>query len=190
MDRLEFKTANELLTKCLRITDKGDSEFIVGGVVPKDVLEQTNSQIEALGGTPAKGSRTKPATSSTQLLGITKASVQSSSFISSASFQETTKVLTEAALAGKVDKLVGLKENVILGHLIPAGTGFGAFQASHVRVRPEAIEALRMDRENVLTRQFPLLEAVGEGDLTGSTSTNDVAPTESGGVLEVLQSDL
>ncbi len=190
MDRLEFKTANELLTKCLRITDKGDSEFIVGGVVPKDVLEQTNSQIEALGGTPAKGSRTKPATSSTQLLGITKASVQSSSFISSASFQETTKVLTEAALAGKVDKLVGLKENVILGHLIPAGTGFGAFQASQVRVRPEAIEALRMDRENVLTRQFPLLEAVGEGDLSGSTSTNDVAPTESGGVLEVLQSDL
>ena len=99
-------------------------------------------------------------------------------------------MLTEAALAGKVDKLVGLKENVILGHLIPAGTGFGAFQASQVRVRPEAIEALRMDRENVLTRQFPLLEAVGEGDLSGSTSTNDVAPTESGGVLEVLQSDL
>ena len=59
-----------------------------------------------------------------QLLGITKAAVQSDSFISAASFQETTKVLTEAALAGKVDYLVGLKENVILGHLVPAGTGF------------------------------------------------------------------
>jgi DNA-directed RNA polymerase subunit beta' len=72
-----------------------------------------------MGGQPAKGVRPKPATASTQLLGITKASVQSSSFISAASFQETTKVLTEAALAGKTDHLVGLKENVILGHLIP-----------------------------------------------------------------------
>ena len=65
-----------------------------------------------------------------QLLGITKAAVQSDSFISAASFQETTKVLTEAALAGKVDYLVGLKENVILGHLIPAGTGFNTHQDS------------------------------------------------------------
>jgi hypothetical protein len=72
-----------------------------------------------MGGTPAKGKKPKSATASTQLLGITKAAVQSNSFISAASFQETTKVLTEAALAGKVDKLVGLKENVILGHLIP-----------------------------------------------------------------------
>jgi DNA-directed RNA polymerase subunit beta' len=71
------------------------------------------------------------------LLGITKASVQSDSFISAASFQETTKVLTEAALAGKRDLLVGLKENVILGHLIPAGTGFRLFQESEVRPRLE-----------------------------------------------------
>ena len=62
--------------------------------------------------------------------------MQSSSFISAASFQETTKVLTEAALAGKVDNLVGLKENVILGHLVPAGTGFRTFQESEVRIRP------------------------------------------------------
>jgi DNA-directed RNA polymerase subunit beta' len=81
-------------------------------------------QIEALGGSPAKGTKPKPATASTQLLGITKASVQSSSFISAASFQETTKVLTEAALAGKIDNLVGLKENVILGHLIPCRNRF------------------------------------------------------------------
>ena len=66
----------------------------------------------------------KPARAKTLLLGITKASLQSESFISAASFQETTKVLTEAALAGAVDTLVGLKENVILGHLIPAGTAF------------------------------------------------------------------
>ncbi|HEV3122098.1 MAG TPA: hypothetical protein VGY53_09355, partial [Isosphaeraceae bacterium] len=83
-----------------------------------------------------------PATATVQLLGITKAAVQSDSFISAASFQETTKVLTEAALAGKVDYLVGLKENVILGHLVPAGTGFKMHQEAEVRIRPEALEAL------------------------------------------------
>ena len=104
--------------------------------------EQVNAQIEALGGTPARGAKPKAATASTQLLGITKAAVQSSSFISAASFQETTKVLTEAALAGKVDNLVGLKENVILGHLVPAGTGFRTYQDSEVRIRPQALEGL------------------------------------------------
>ena len=71
--------------------------------------------------------------------GITKAAVQSESFISAASFQETTKVLTEAALAGKVDYLVGLKENVILGHLVPAGTGFRTYQDSEVRINAPAL---------------------------------------------------
>jgi DNA-directed RNA polymerase subunit beta' len=163
LDKFEFKQANDKIAAGLRITEKGDSEFAVGSVVPKDVLAQTNAQIEVLGGAPAKGAKPKPATASTQLLGITKASVQSSSFISAASFQETTKVLTEAALAGKVDNLVGLKENVILGHLIPAGTGFNTFQSAEVRVRPEALDALRIDRDNVLTRQFPLLEAAPLG---------------------------
>src|SRR5439155_6340080 len=74
------------------------------------------------------------ATCETVLLGITKAAVQSDSFISAASFQETTKVLTEAALAGKIDCLVGLKENVILGHLVPAGTGFRVYQDGEVRI--------------------------------------------------------
>ena len=75
-------------------------------------------------------------------MGITKAAVQSDSFISAASFQETTKVLTEAALAGKVDYLVGLKENVILGHLIPAGTGFKQHLEAEVRIHPDALEEL------------------------------------------------
>ena len=159
LDKFEFKKANERIENGLKITDRGDSEFTVGEVVPKDALAQANAQIEALGGTPAKGTKPKKATASTQLLGITKASVQSSSFISAASFQETTKVLTEAALAGKVDNLVGLKENVILGHLIPAGTGFSTFQSSEVRVRPEALESLRVDRD-VLIKQFPLLDSL------------------------------
>jgi DNA-directed RNA polymerase subunit beta' len=162
LDKFEFRQANERLKDCVRITDKGDSEFAVGSIVPKDALAQANATIETLGGSAAKGTKPKPATASTQLLGITKASVQSSSFISAASFQETTKVLTEAALAGKVDNLVGLKENVILGHLIPAGTGFNTFQSAEVRVRPEALDALRIDRENVLARHFPLLESTGD----------------------------
>jgi DNA-directed RNA polymerase subunit beta' len=168
MDKFEFKQANERVENGLKITDRGDSEFVVGAVVPKDALAQANAQIEALGGTPAKGTKPKKATASTQLLGITKASVQSSSFISAASFQETTKVLTEAALAGKVDNLVGLKENVILGHLIPAGTGFSTFQSSEVRVRPEALESLRVDRD-LLTRQFPLLESVQPASEPGAS---------------------
>src|SRR5262249_5080681 len=72
----------------------------------------------------------------------TKAAVQSDSFISAASFQETTKVLTEAALAGKVDYLVGLKENVILGHLVPAGTGFQTHQESEVRIQQQVLDSL------------------------------------------------
>ena len=108
-----------------------------------------------VGGESAKGVKPKPATASTQLLGITKAAVQSSSFISAASFQETTKVLTEAALAGKIDRLVGLKENVILGHLIPAGTGFRTYPESEVRIRPAALEGLGPEKEDVLARALP-----------------------------------
>jgi DNA-directed RNA polymerase subunit beta' len=81
----------------------------------------------------------KPATAEPLLLGITKASLHSESFISAASFQETTKVLTEAALAGKTDRLVGLKENVILGHLVPAGTGFKAYTKKIVKRLGEPI---------------------------------------------------
>src|SRR4029077_16721075 len=99
MDKFEFRGANQNMSGCLKITEKGDSEFEPGTIVPKDALEAANSQTEGLGGAAAKGTKPKSATASTQLLGITKAAVQSSSFISAASFQETTKVLTEAALA-------------------------------------------------------------------------------------------
>ncbi|MEM9185231.1 MAG: DNA-directed RNA polymerase subunit beta', partial [Planctomycetota bacterium] len=159
---------------------KGDSDYAPESIVPKDALEQTNAQIESLGGDIAKGTKPKMATASTQLLGLTKASVQSSSFISAASFQETTKVLTEAALAGRTDNLVGLKENVILGHLIPAGTGFRSIQESEVRIRPEALEALAAEKAKVLEKNFPLLE--GAGDHTPDGATNGDAtpqpPTE------------
>src|SRR5688572_12082875 len=168
MDKFDFRQANEQLLQCLKISDKGDSDFAVGSIVPKDVLDQANAQIEALGGTIAKGTKPRRATAATQLLGITKAAVQSSSFISAASFQETTKVLTEAALAGRTDHLVGLKENVILGHLIPAGTGFRNIHDAEVRIRPEALEALAAEKGRVLERAFPLLESAGAGERGGN----------------------
>jgi DNA-directed RNA polymerase subunit beta' len=172
LDKYDFRRANEAIGECLKITDKGDSEYAVGSIVPKATLEQANAQIEALGGEIAKGVKTKKATSSTQLLGITKASVQSSSFISAASFQETTKVLTEAALAGRTDYLVGLKENVILGHLIPAGTGFRSINESEVRIRPEALEALAVETAGVLDRTFPLLDSGTGGGSAGPKPAN------------------
>ena len=176
LDKFEFRAANEELESCLKITEKGDSDFEEGAIVPIDTLEQVNAQIEALGGEPAKGTKPKPATAATQLLGITKAAVQSTSFISAASFQETTKVLTEAALAGKVDRLVGLKENVILGHLIPAGTGFRTYRDSEVRIRPQALEELKVEKESILSRHFPLLDGPAEEEPAAPPSEVGTGP--------------
>jgi DNA-directed RNA polymerase subunit beta' len=99
----------------IEIDDAGDTEYLKGEQVDRIDLEDANNAVQANGGRPAKG---QPV-----LLGITKASLQTRSFISAASFQETTRVLTEAAVNGKRDMLEGLKENVIVGRLIPAGTG-------------------------------------------------------------------
>ena len=124
VDKFRFRQGNELVGQSARISEPGGTSFKEGDVVLKSEFKEANEVAEAAGKEPAKAKKTRPARGKTLLLGITKASLQSESFISAASFQETTKVLTEAALAGAVDKLVGLKENVILGHLIPAGTAF------------------------------------------------------------------
>ncbi|HEY2155636.1 MAG TPA: DNA-directed RNA polymerase subunit beta', partial [Isosphaeraceae bacterium] len=142
IDKFEFRAKNQELMACVKIKDPGETDFRQGDIVPRDHFDQENFRVEQSSGKKSEWIRPKPASASTQLLGITKAAVQSDSFISAASFQETTKVLTEAALAGKVDYLVGLKENVILGHLVPAGTGFKTHQEAEVRIRPEALEAL------------------------------------------------
>ena len=105
---------SQMLRK-VEITAPGDTTFLVGEQVDRDVFENENNKVIKEGG--------QPAVADPILLGITKASLQTKSFISAASFQETTRVLTEAAVEGKVDKLTGLKENVIVGRLIPAGTG-------------------------------------------------------------------
>ena len=187
MDRFQFRRANQELSKCIKISSPGDSEYTEGTIIPKELFEQINAQIEAEGGTPAKGKKPKSATASTQLLGITKAAVQSNSFISAASFQETTKVLTEAALAGKVDRLVGLKENVILGHLIPAGTGFRIFQESEVNYRPEALLDSPDAPVQDLAETFPLLEAGDEAlgaTGAGEAPMNAVPPAMESSPLE------
>jgi DNA-directed RNA polymerase subunit beta' len=108
------------------VTDAGNSNFLLGEHVEKWHFEEENEKIIAQGG--------KPATAEPLLLGITKASLSTESFISAASFQETTKVLSDAAVAGKVDSLKGLKENVIMGRLIPAGTGLPAYRNLEIEV--------------------------------------------------------
>ncbi len=104
----------------LVVEDPGDTDFLVGQQVTREAFSQKNEEVMAQGGTPAKG---KPI-----LLGITRSSLSTDSFISAASFQETTRVLTQAAVSGSVDRLKGLKENVIMGRLIPAGTGARRYQ--------------------------------------------------------------
>jgi DNA-directed RNA polymerase subunit beta' len=104
----------------VKITEPGDTGFLWGEQIDRMAFEEENKEIEAKGG--------KPAEATPVLLGITKASLETDSFISAASFQDTTRVLTDAATLGKIDKLQGFKENVIMGHLIPAGTGFSAYR--------------------------------------------------------------
>jgi DNA-directed RNA polymerase subunit beta' len=137
MDKFAFQEVNRrLVEECVKVVDAGDSSLIPGRVVSKEAYEEERATLEAAGGKKKLPTCVvpEPADNEVQLLGITKAAVQSDSFISAASFQETTKVLTEAALASKVDHLVGLKENVILGHLIPAGTGFKTHQEAEVKI--------------------------------------------------------
>jgi len=124
VDRFRFRGGNDLVSQSVKIMDPGGTQYKEGEIVTKVELKDASEAAEAAGKEPAKTKKPKPARGKTLLLGITKASLQSESFISAASFQETTKVLTEAALSGAIDTLVGLKENVILGHLIPAGTAF------------------------------------------------------------------
>ncbi|MBU2101917.1 MAG: DNA-directed RNA polymerase subunit beta', partial [Candidatus Omnitrophica bacterium] len=115
----------EMLKK-IRIVESGDTGFLPGEAIDKWDFRNENERVIKKGG--------KPATASPLLLGITKASLSTKSFISAASFQETTRVLAEAAASGKVDELQGLKENVIVGHLIPAGTGLKAYREVEVEL--------------------------------------------------------
>src|SRR5438094_7682542 len=121
----------------VRITEPGDTTFLWGEQIDKIAFENENERVEKMGG--------KPAEAQPVLLGITKASLETESFLSAASFQDTTRVLTEAASMGKVDYLRGFKENVIMGHIIPAGTGFDLHRQLKLVEKGEPIGAPVME---------------------------------------------
>jgi DNA-directed RNA polymerase subunit beta' len=149
VDKFTFRQTNNKIANMVRVTDAGSTPLRVGDLLDKDEVKEANAKAEAEGGEIAKTKRARPAAGRTLLLGITKAALSSDSFLSGASFQESTKVLTEASLRGAEDELVGLKENVLLGHLIPAGTGFRKYQDIRVKtlVSPEELEEVMSDEE-------------------------------------------
>ena len=122
----------------VRIMEPGETEFLEGEHVDRQVFRDENDR--------AKKKKETPAAAEPLLLGITKASLTTQSFISAASFQETTRVLTDAAIRGAKDDLLGLKENIIIGHLIPAGTGMYRYQDVDIEIaQPEGFEPLPTD---------------------------------------------
>jgi len=161
VDKFYFRENNEEIVAKLRITESGGTSLPVDALVNKDEVKEANAMAEAEGEEPAKTKRARPATAQTLLLGITKASLQAESFLSGASFQETTKVLTEAALRGAVDTLQGLKENVLLGHLIPAGTGFAPYLKMRVKKLVEPPVSDVEDDQVMLAEAAETAEALG-----------------------------
>ena len=127
------------MLKKVRVEDNGDSDVLPGTLVDVLDFEEMNEKLEAEGKRPAEGKQV--------MLGITKASLATNSFLSAASFQETTKVLTEAAIKGKVDPLIGLKENVIIGKLIPAGTGMKSYQNVRLSTEMNEFSELNLDED-------------------------------------------
>jgi DNA-directed RNA polymerase subunit beta' len=139
------------MMKRVRIESKGSTSLLPGALEDRHKLKALNKEIKDSGGSPAKGEET--------ILGITKASLATESFLSAASFQETTKVLTDAALEGKRDKLVGLKENVIIGKLIPAATGLKHYRTLEI----EPVEPAQRPEEDLLDED-ELAAELGLGD--------------------------
>ena len=152
------------MLKKIRIEDNGDTELLPGTMVDFLEYEDINEKMEAEGKAPAEGKQV--------LLGITKASLATDSFMSAASFQETTKVLTEAAIKGKVDHLVGLKENVIIGKLIPAGTGLKRY--SNIKLSTD--DMLKEEEDDILLDDEDL-ELVPE-DITVEEKASETAKTD------------
>jgi DNA-directed RNA polymerase subunit beta' len=158
--RIDDKHIEILIRQMMRkvqIEDPGDTEFLPTDVVSKSEFVKRNKEVVARGG--------RPGTASPMLLGIARASLQAESWIAAASFQETTKVLTEAAIGGRRDELRGLKENVILGHIIPAGTGFKDFMLSMVkREEPPALAEAAQEELKELGAGVGAASFGGKGD--------------------------
>ena len=143
------------MLKKIRVEENGDSSFLPGTMVDAQEFEETNERLVAEGKEPAVGEQV--------MLGITKASLATNSFLSAASFQETTKVLTEAAIKGKVDPLIGLKENVLIGKLIPAGTGMKKYRDVRLDTgieETEEVEDVEVEIEETAVSEAAAEEAV------------------------------
>ena len=140
VDRVEFILENQKITSMVYIEDKGDSRLKEGQLIAKSDLREINSDLKKKSKKPAIARDAEPATFEHILLGITQAALSTESFISAASFQETTKVLANAATEAKVDHLLGLKENVVMGHLIPAGSGLKKYKDIILAAEEEATE--------------------------------------------------
>ena len=175
VDKVVFRAKNNAVADMVRVTESGETELRVGELVSRAEIREANARAEAAGKEGAKAKRARPATGRTLLLGITKASLQSESFLSGASFQETTKVLTEAALRGAEDTLIGLKENVLLGHLIPAGTGFRRYQDIRVKRLVEESALQAADEQRMLQEAAEAAEALGAetGAATGVLAVDE-----------------
>ena len=134
------------MLKKVRIENNGDTDFLPGALVDVLEYEDMNEQLYADGKEPAEGKQV--------MLGITKAALATNSFLSAASFQETTKVLTEAAIKGKVDPLIGLKENVIIGKLIPAGTGMRRYRNTRLSTDNDLMDTIDFEMDEEEPDQF------------------------------------
>jgi DNA-directed RNA polymerase subunit beta' len=167
----------------VHIIEPGDTEFLPGELVDRKRFEENNGQVVESGGEPASA---RPI-----LMGITKAALATDSWLSAASFQETTRVLTDAAISAKSDPLLGLKENVIIGKLIPAGTGMSRYRNLLVKIKPEAIPEywLARQREQAEERGEPEYGfGDGEGQPVGRM-TREEAERALGGLLPSTSSD-
>ena len=152
------------MLKKIRIEEKGDSEFLPGSMANVLEFNEVNEMLEEEGKEPATGEQI--------MLGITKAALATDSFLSAASFQETTKVLTEAAIKGKVDHLIGLKENVLIGKHIPAGTGMKKYRDVHLNTELKTEEEAELDDEDLLALDME------QGELEAAVEEADVAEAE------------
>jgi DNA-directed RNA polymerase subunit beta' len=162
-----IETIVRQMLRKVKVNDVGDTDFLVGEQAEKVTFEKVNERMIAEGKEPAKG---EP-----QLLGITKASLSTESFISAASFQETTKVLTEAAIWGKTDTLRGLKENVIMGRLIPAGTGLSRYKSIGIQI--DAPEHMLPQPDETETTPPPMLASQAAEEGAGTPGGLDAPPS-------------
>ncbi len=168
------------MLKKIRIEDNGDTDFLPGTLVDVLDFDDMNEKLEAEGKRPAEGKQV--------MLGITKASLATNSFLSAASFQETTKVLTEAAIKGRIDPLIGLKENVLIGKLIPAGTGMKRYQSVKLDTELETFDDLEIseDFDDELVGDFIEEEAAEAADTLDEDLTDEeLDEIEEGELTEV-----